>query len=109
MRGVRPLSASSAPQAVLLIVRGATLAAVWKIAVTVGIVLTLVNQGPVLVAGRPSVATWLRLIANFVIPYVVSSLGYLGPLRLRRPVSKEPKASSVGASDPRDRQGRGEG
>jgi hypothetical protein len=48
-----------------------------RIAFVVGLVLTAVNQGAVILAGDTSTLTWVRIAANFLIPFVVSNLGLL--------------------------------
>ena len=47
------------------------------IALVVGTILTLVNQGDVMLAGHVSAAIALKVAANFAIPFVVSNLGLL--------------------------------
>ncbi len=49
-----------------------------RIALVVGLVLTAVNQGSVILGGDASTLTWVRCAANFMIPFVVSNLGLLG-------------------------------
>jgi len=49
-----------------------------RIALVVGTLLTLVNQGTLIVSGDATALTWLRCAANFLIPLVVSNLGLLG-------------------------------
>jgi hypothetical protein len=66
-----------------LICRGATFATAVRIAAVVGTLLTLVNQGQVLTSGDIALATVLRVAASYLIPYVVSSIGYLTPFRIR--------------------------
>jgi hypothetical protein len=51
------------------------------IALAVGTVLSLVNQAHVVVRGDAGVATWLRVATNYVIPFVVSSLGVIAATR----------------------------
>jgi len=48
-----------------------------RIAFVVGLLLTAVNQGAVIVGGDASTLTWVRSAANFLIPFVVSNLGLL--------------------------------
>lgn len=48
-----------------------------RIALVVGTLLSLVNQGGVLLAGDLSVALGVKLGLNFLIPFSVSSLGYI--------------------------------
>jgi hypothetical protein len=52
-----------------------------RIALVVGIVLTLINQSGVLFGGHPSTSTWVRCGLNFVVPFVVSNLGLLSGRR----------------------------
>lgn len=49
-----------------------------RIALVVGTLLTLVNQGALILDGDATTVTWLRCAANFLIPLVVSNLGLLG-------------------------------
>lgn len=49
-----------------------------RIALAVGLLLTAVNQGSVILGGEASTLTWVRSAANFVVPFVVSNLGLLG-------------------------------
>ena len=69
-------------QMIRLIYRGATFATAVRIAAVVGTLLTLVNQGQVMISGHFGIATVLRVAANYLIPYVVSSIGYLTPFRV---------------------------
>lgn len=52
-----------------------------RIALVVGVVLTLINQSSVLFGGHPTALTWIRCLLNFVVPFVVSNLGLLGGRR----------------------------
>jgi hypothetical protein len=52
-----------------------------RIALAVGIVLTLINQSSVLFGGHPTALTWVRCGLNFVVPFVVSNLGLLSAKR----------------------------
>lgn len=79
-----------------LIVRGATFATASRIALAVGTLLTLVNQGPVLASGQLGPATLGRVAANYLIPYVVSSMGYLAPFRAVTPTHEGPLAATEG-------------
>lgn len=51
-----------------------------RIALVVGGLLSAVNQGDAIVAGRLDSITLLRITANFVIPLVVSNLGAMSSL-----------------------------
>ena len=59
------------------ILSGRTFAVAMPIALVVGSLLLAVNQGSQLASGRVGWSTLLRAVANYAIPYVVSSLGYL--------------------------------
>ena len=50
------------------------------IALTVGTVLSLINQWDALRAGDVPAAVWLRIAANYLVPFVVSNLGALASL-----------------------------
>lgn len=59
------------------ILSGSTRHVAIPVALVVGTLLLAVNQGSVLAAGELDAATVLRGLANYSIPYVVSSVGYL--------------------------------
>lgn len=48
-----------------------------RIALVVGVVLTLINQSGVLFGGHPTTTTWIRCALNLLVPFVVSNLGLL--------------------------------
>lgn len=84
----RPRSASTRDltwvrrrQAVLLILRGATFHTASRVALVVGTLLTVINQGEVVVNGQQTAATFVRIAFNYLIPYTVASIGYLAPFR----------------------------
>lgn len=77
------LTWTSPLQVCVLIAKGATFRTASKIAVIVGTLLTVVNQGSVIIAGDATLVTWLRTVANYAIPYTVASIGYLTPFRRR--------------------------
>lgn len=52
-----------------------------RIAVVVGIILTLINQESVIAAGHATAATWARCALNFVVPFLVSNAGLLSARR----------------------------
>jgi hypothetical protein len=82
MADPRTTPAWSTPwEACTLFLRGATASAAWKVAVVVGIILSAVNQGGTLFEGRASALTWVRVLVNFAVPYVVSSIGFLAACR----------------------------
>lgn len=47
------------------------------IALVVGVVLTIVNQGDVILSGDATAMTWVKCGLNFVVPFLVSNLGLL--------------------------------
>lgn len=72
---------STPGQAIGLFLRGATLRAASKIALTVGTILSAVNQGSLIWAGHATGVTWLRVSVNYLTPFVVASIGYLAARR----------------------------
>lgn len=78
----RPVPSWSNPlQAIGLIARGYTFRTAAPIALVVGTILSLVNQGALMVDGGANGATWVRIGVNYLVPYVVSSIGYLAPFK----------------------------
>jgi hypothetical protein len=51
------------------------------IALVVGSVLTMINQGDLLLDGRLPAALGFKIPLNFLVPFVVSSLGYIAARR----------------------------
>ena len=49
----------------------------------VGTLLSLINQGSVIFGGHATAVTWVRVGLNYVVPFCVSSLGYLSATRAR--------------------------
>ena len=47
------------------------------IALTVGILLTLINQLDVFIEGKTTALTWVKVGLNFCVPFAVSNLGVL--------------------------------
>jgi hypothetical protein len=52
-----------------------------RIALVVGVLLTLINQGSVIFNGHATAATWVRTGLNFVVPFLVSNAGLLSGRR----------------------------
>lgn len=52
-----------------------------RIALVVGVVLTVINQSGVIAAGNATTATWVRCALNFVVPFLVSNAGLLSGRR----------------------------
>jgi hypothetical protein len=48
-----------------------------KIALVVGTLLSLINQGSVIFGGHATAVTCVRVGLNYLVPFCVSSLGYL--------------------------------
>ncbi|MEV0174562.1 nitrate/nitrite transporter NrtS [Streptomyces sp. NPDC050803] len=46
------------------------------IAILVGTLLSLVNQGAVIAAGEATAAVWWPVLFNYVVPFCVSSAGF---------------------------------
>jgi hypothetical protein len=64
-----------------LCVRRRTIGRTIPIALVVGTLLTAINLGSVILGGRANGSTWVRVVANYLIPFVVSTLGYLSATR----------------------------
>lgn len=60
-----------------LVFRRTTLRRTVRIALLVGTILSVVNQGGVIAGGEADVITWMRVLANYVVPFCVSSAGFL--------------------------------
>lgn len=54
------------------------------IALMVGCVLTLINQGDVLIEGHATAGTGVKIVLNFCVPFVVSNLGVITGSRTYR-------------------------
>lgn len=52
-----------------------------RIALAVGTLLSLINQAGVVFGGEATLVTWLRVGANYLVPFCVSSLGFLSATR----------------------------
>jgi hypothetical protein len=48
-----------------------------RIALVVGTILSLINQLGVIMDGKANTATWIRVGANYLVPFCVSSTGFL--------------------------------
>jgi len=52
------------------------------VAAVVGCVLSAINEGTQIAAGRAGWAAWVRVGLNFVVPFLVASYGYLSAARV---------------------------
>lgn len=75
------LSWSTWPQACWLIARGHTRRPALRVALVVGTLLSLVNQSGVILHETFSAKVVAQIAANYAIPYVVSSIGFLNAHR----------------------------
>ena len=55
------------------------------IALVVGTILSLINQSGVIFGGTATLATWIRVGANYLVPFCVSSAGFLSATRRHTP------------------------
>lgn len=62
---------------IALFVRGATLRPCLPVAAVVGCVLSAINEGARIASGHVGWPTWVQVGLNFVVPFLVSSYGYL--------------------------------
>ena len=79
-------------EAALLIVRGATRRVALPVALVVGTLLSAVNQGAAIIHGHPGGATVIRIAVNYLVPYTVSSVGFLSAGRIDRTADDDSKA-----------------
>jgi hypothetical protein len=62
---------------IALLARGATLRPCLPVAAVVGCVLSAINEGARIASGHVGWPTWVQVGLNFVVPFLVSSYGYL--------------------------------
>jgi hypothetical protein len=74
----------SVEDALRIVLRREHLRRTARIALVVGVVLTLINQADVIVRGDATAITWLKAAGNFVVPFIVSNLGLLAGKRAER-------------------------
>jgi hypothetical protein len=72
---------STPREALRIVFLRSTLRKTLKIAAVVGTILSLINQLSVILDGRANYATWLRVAANYFVPFCVSSTGFLSATR----------------------------
>ena len=76
-----PPSWGTRREAVALWFAKTTLRKTLKIAAIVGTLLSLINQGSVIAGGDATAATWIRVGLNYLVPFCVSSVGFLSATR----------------------------
>jgi hypothetical protein len=77
-------------EAATLCVRPSTLRRTIPIALVVGTLLTAINLGGTLLGGHATPATWAHVVSNFLIPFVISTLGFLSATR-NQVLEREPR------------------
>ncbi|MGH9009949.1 MAG: nitrate/nitrite transporter NrtS [Acidimicrobiia bacterium] len=70
-------------EALRLFLAGVTVRTASKVAAVVGTVLSVVNQGSVILDGNATASTWVRVGVNYLVPFLVSSVGFLSACRNR--------------------------
>ena len=78
------MSRARAADALAYCLRPSNLRRTTLIAIVVGVVLTAINQGAIILGGDATAATWIRCALNFVVPFLVSNAGLLSGRRQRR-------------------------
>ena len=68
---------STPREALHIVFLRSTLRKTTRIALVVGTILSLINQLGVILDGRANYATWIRVGANYLVPFCVSSTGFL--------------------------------
>lgn len=68
-------------EAIVFCARSGNLRRTVRIALVVGVVLTVINQSGAFTSGHITVATWIRSGLNFVVPFLVSNAGLLSGRR----------------------------
>ncbi len=74
------------PEAFRLFLHGTTLQSCIPVALVVGLILSTINQSDVIVSGAATTVTWLKVGMNFVVPFCVSSYGFLNGCRSTTPL-----------------------
>lgn len=73
-------------RSILDFLHGATLHSCIPVALVVGLILSTINQSDVIVSGAATAVTWLKVGLNFVVPFCVSSYGFLKGYRSETPL-----------------------
>lgn len=74
---------STGREALGLFARGVTVPTAVPTALVVGTVLSAVNQAGVIGGGDATAATWVRVGVNYLVPFLVASVGFLAACRRR--------------------------
>jgi len=69
-------------EGIRLLLGGATLRPCVPVALVVGCVLSGINEGARIASGHTGWLTWVQVGLNFVVPFLVSSYGYLAAARV---------------------------
>jgi fatty-acid desaturase len=72
---------SNLAEACGLVARGRTARTALPVALFVGTVLSLVNEGGAVFQGRFTLGVIVRVMTNYVVPFCVASFGYLAASR----------------------------
>jgi hypothetical protein len=84
---------SSPPRLFHIVFSRPSLSRCIPIALFVGTLLSLINQGSVIFGGHATDATWVRVGMNFVVPFCVSSSGFFASQRAIWRASRSPTDS----------------
>ena len=71
----------SPPRLLQVVLSRSSLSRCIPIALLVGTLLSLINQGSVIFGGHATDATWIRVGMNYVVPFCVSSSGFFASQR----------------------------
>lgn len=71
-----------------MFLRGSTVRSATPIALVVGTILSAINQADIIAVGQADVGTWLRVAADYAVPFLVSSLGYLSACKAQQPTTR---------------------
>ncbi len=66
-----------------------------RVALVVGVVLTLINQGDTLLGGPWAAALLWKVPLTFVVPFCVATWGALSNCAVRHPTSEETRGPSL--------------
>jgi hypothetical protein len=68
---------STPREAIHVVFLRSTMRKTTRIALVVGTLLSVINQGYLIWGGRATAVTWIRVGANYLVPFCVSSTGFL--------------------------------